>query len=70
MKAELVAAGWTLIGVACPAFVVALFTAMANSDGTHVFSQAAMGWCIALALVAAICGFVGAAILLTASALT
>ena len=71
MKAELVASGWTLLVVAFPAYLVALVTAVANSHAkSDRFDPKAAGWCIALIVVAVICGLVGVTILSTLSALT
>jgi hypothetical protein len=69
MGAELQAVGWTLICVAVPAFFVALVTAMANSDISQDFDLKALGWCLALLVVATICGTVGVTTLVVLSAL-
>ena len=70
MKAELLACGWTLATVGVTALFVAFVTAMTTSDESGILYPTAKGWCVALLVVAGICGLVGGTVLATLSALT
>jgi hypothetical protein len=70
MKAELLACGWTLVMTAGLALPCALFPAMLQTGDGAPLGHTLKGWCLALLVVAAICGLVGVTILVTLSAHT